>query len=425
MILALWLAAAWADPYRSPFPETWTHGPSVYAGHFDRAPVPNWTVQLPGKPINAASHTERTRPVFLGDTILIGSAGGDGLYQLDRRNGSLIREFKAAASVESEAVVVGDKVIFADTGGHTWCYKLDGTLVWDHDSAAPVLAPPTVDDGYVFVANVDDLVVALHAEDGSLAWRYEQPVDITRRAELALYAAPRLTRAGADLVAGFSDGTLVAFAPTTGDVRWQSRVGTGRYPDLVATPTPYQGLLFVSGYDEPLVALDLVTHKSIWEAPHGAAASAVVLGDGDDATLLHPGTDGVLRAMSVLTGLERWTWDAADDGALSMPVITPAGILVASSEGTVTLIDPANGLETWGFHSSVNLDGVTSAPVVDGRQLLFVTNAGFLYSMLTPIGPMSAVTHVKPRKAPELRSVMRPPTATPSALPVTPDPEAN
>jgi hypothetical protein len=44
--------------------------------------------------------------------------------------------------------------------------------------------------------------------------------------------------------------------------------------------------------------------------------------------------------------------------------------------------------------------------------------------MITPIGPMSAVTHVKPRKAPELRSVGRPTTTAPSALPPTPDPEA-
>lgn len=423
MILALWLAAAWADPYRSPFKDPWTAPPATYPGTFDRAPVPHWVVQLPGKPINAASHTERTRPVIHGGTILVGSAGGDALYQLDRRNGSVIRKFPAAASVESEAVVVGDRVYFADTGGHTWCYGLDGKLVWDHDSAAPVLAPPTVDGGYVFVANVDDLVVALNAEDGALVWRFQQPSDVSRRAELALYAAPRLVRVGDDLVAGFSDGGLVAFAPSTGDVRWQVRVGTGRYPDLVATPTPYKELLFVSGYDEPLVALDLAERKSIWEAPYGAASSAVVQGDGDAAMLLHPGTDGILRAMAVQTGLERWTWDAGDDGALSMPVITPAGVLVASSEGTVTLVDPANGLESWGFHSSVNLDGVTSAPVVDGRQLLFVTNAGFLHSMITPLGPLPPVTHVKPRKAATPRSVSRPLDTTATVPnPTGPDP---
>jgi outer membrane protein assembly factor BamB len=316
---------------------------------------------------------------------MVGSAAGDGLYLLARRDGSLVRRYPAAgSSVESEALVTDDRVYFADVGGSTWCYQLDGTLLWRHRGSAPTIVRPTKSHGLIVVTDVDDLAVALEADSGSLAWRYQHSKDLAREAELTLYAAPPAVVHDDNVLLGFSDGTLAGLDVVTGEVQWTERIGEGRYPDLVAEPTPHGTDLYTSGYYRPLVALDMDTQEVRWRVDHGGASAAVIDTRQEPATVYHPGSNGTLRAISSLTGAERWAWESGNNGALTSPVITEAGLVVASSQGGVYMVDPDNGNELWRYHEQHLLQGVSSAPMVDGKQLFFVSNAGWLYSFVVP-----------------------------------------
>lgn len=382
-----WLGAALAAPeYRSVFVPPEQPQPMLYAGSFASRPVPHWTAELPGGVLNSASHTERTRPVVLDGHLYIGSAAGDAVYVLDRRSGSLVRSFKASSSVESEPVVQDGHVWFSDTSGATWCYTLEGALKWTHEGRAPILVRPTVHEGTLYVTTVDDLVFALDAATGEVQWRYQQRADVTRRAELSLFAAPPAVVIDGEVLVGFSDGSIVALSAGAGDVIWNHRVGLGRYPDLVAEPSTDAALVFVSGYFEPLVALERSNRKVRWTLPYGAAAGALLHQVGDESVLFHPGTDGKLRAIASASGLLLWEWDSGNSGALTEPVWTEAGLLVGSSNDTVSLIVPETGEVRWSFEPPMMMEGITSAPVVAGRQLLFVSNSGRIYSMLAPVG---------------------------------------
>lgn len=363
----------------------WERTPATYPGAFARPPVEHWRTALPGKPMVAAAHTERARPILRGGSLFVGSAAGEALYELDRRDGVLVRSFPASSSVESEAVVTDELVIFADTAGVTYCYDRAGSLRWKHESKAPVLVRPTLHHNRVFIATVDDLVTALDATTGALAWRYQQRPDISRQGELALYAAPPVVPYGDDVLVGFSDGSVLALTADDGDPQWAARIGEGRYPDIVAAPLALtDGIVLFSGYFEPVIALDTATRRSLWSAPHGAAAAPTLIGQGDAAVLLHPGTDGDLRAFQARSGALLWSWTSGTDGALTSPLATEAGVVIASSTGTVYLIDPADGREIWAYEPPFILEGVSATPSVDGRQLVFVTNAGNLYSFLAP-----------------------------------------
>lgn len=369
---------------RSAYPEHPSTTTEQYEGAFDRPPVPHWVKRLPGKRLNSAAHTERARPVLRGGYAYVGSAAGDALYQLDRRSGRIVQRFPAAASVESEPVVLEDRLYFTDTGGRTWCYALSGEEIWSHDSKAPILVRPTVHEGTVYVTNVDDLALALDADTGELRWRYQQRADLDRQAELALYAAPPAVVLDDDVLVGFSEGSLVALDREHGDVEWSLRVGEGRYPDIVAEPTTWHADIFASGYFEPLLAIDRETRDVRWRIDAGSAAAPLVHEDGDATMLFHPGTDGKLRAIRVTSGDEVWSWQSDDDAALTTPVWTTAGLVVGSAQGSLTLLAPDDGSVVWRFRPTFNLEGVSVAPAIDGRQILFVTNAGKLYSFLVP-----------------------------------------
>jgi outer membrane protein assembly factor BamB len=370
-------------------------GENPYPGEFAAPPAFHFRVKLPGPPINAASHSEWGSPVLAGDRVLVGSAAGQGLYAMSRRDGRVIEVYEADASVEASPHVAGDRVYFSDTGGNTFCYRLDGELVWKHDGNAPVLVAPvladTEDSSVVIVTNIDDLAVALDSRTGELQWQYRAKRDLTRQAELSLFAAPRAVVVGELVLLGFSSGNLVAVDLETGEEQWKRSVGEGRYPDLVADPVPMGTDVFAGGYFLPLVAIDLATRNVRWRLDVGAARPPLVLpregaeaGSLSDAVLYHPGSDGTLRAVATLTGAQLWSWDSGTTGALTTPIPTPAGLLVASSEGSVYLVDPSSGSEVWRWQEMYLLRGLSAEPAVDGRQAMFVTNAGYLYSLIVP-----------------------------------------
>lgn len=367
----------------------------AHGGDFDHPPVLEWQARLPGPTLNSASHTERARPVFHGDEILIGGAAGGGLYRLDRGDGAVRGVFEAHASVESEALVVDDRVYFADTSGTTWCYGLDGELVWENRGNAPILTQPTLANGVVYITNVDDLVIALDSKSGEQIWRHKAKRDLTRVAELALYAAPGAVVDSGEVIVGFSSGALVALDALDGTLTWSLNVGEGRYPDLVAAPTVAGSDLFVSGYFKPLLAVDRESHSVRWRAEAGAAYPVLV----DDGTVYHPGTDGVLRAFSVLTGAEKWAWSSGTTAALTEPQITTAGLVIAASGGSIYLIDPDTGKLKWMWNEPELLEGVTATPAIDGRQLVFLSNSGILYSLVVP--------HESGRDRPSNRTLFR------------------
>lgn len=366
-------------------------GPNPFPGKFDDDPAFHFRTRLPGPPLNAASHSEWGAPILFGEWVLVGSAAGQGLYALSRRDGRVLKTFPADASVEASALVAGDRVYFSDTGGNTFCYGLDGQKIWKHDGNAPVLVAPVLADSedgpLIIVTNVDDLAVALNANTGELVWQYRAKRDLTRQAELSLFAAPRAAVVGETVLLGFSSGTMVAVDLATGEEQWKRAVGEGRYPDLVADPVVLGTDVFASGYFLPLVAIDLATHNVRWRLDVGSARPPLVVpneGEALGATLYHPGSDGTLRAVSTVTGAQLWSWESGTTGALTTPVQTEAGLLVGSSEGSIYLIDPKTGRERWRWHENWLLQGLSAEPAVDGRQAIFVSNSGFLYSLLVP-----------------------------------------
>ncbi len=383
MIWSLALSALAVDVVAFPEPEPLA-AVGVPRGAFSVPPAFQWAIDLPGGVMHSATHTERTRPVVLGDALLIGSAAGRGAYLLSRSNGSLIRSYPSDDPVESEIAVSNNTIWFGDVGGTTWCYRLNGKELWHHQGTAPILSRPTVNGDTVVVVDVDGLAVALDAETGDLVWRYQARRDLTRSAELALYAAPPAVLEKESIILGFSDGSLVGLDATAGTELWAKRVGEGRYPDVVAEVVRAgNGVLLAAGFYGPFQAFDLASRNTLWRVEAGAASAPTVPESGGVAWL--GSTDGKLRAIATLTGAERWVWDSGDPAAaLTTPQWTPAGLVVGSSTGGVWMIDPETGREVWEFGEPYLLTGVSSVPVVADRQLLVVTNAGRLYSFLAP-----------------------------------------
>lgn len=372
---AFLLSGLEAEP---PAPAPVEVGPALTA-----PPVLLWSAELPGTPAATATRSETAGPAVSGRYLFVGYSGADALLVLDRRDGSLLHELPARAPVTATPVVAGDYVYFADSAGYTHAYRIaalaDATPAWTHFSGAPIASAPTVDNGVVYVTNVDDLVFALDARTGELRWRHAHKLDLGRVADLELYGAPpvALDPAHGQLLVGFSDGFVVALGIADGSPRWQAEIGEGAYPDIIAPATVSPSGLLVGGYSEPLVSLDFAGRTVQWRLPLGSASAFALEGD----ALWHGGTDGAVRRIDPRTGEIVWVWTPeVEGGTMGTPVPTALGLLVAGSEGTLQLVDAKTGSLKWAFDPGYLLTGVTAPLAVDGDTFYAVSNAGVVYA---------------------------------------------
>lgn len=371
--LAMFLAAGLA--YDAPDPARVDPGPALTA-----TPLLVWQTPLPGEPPNTATRTEPAAPVVDERYVYVGYSSVSALLVFDRRDGSLVTRLPTNAPVATAPVLTEQFVYVADTAGYTNAFRRDKLLdrpAWQHFSGAPILSAPVLVDGVLYLTNVDDLVYALDAKTGELKWRHAHELEGLRSAELELFGAPGPAVADGMVYVGFSDGFLVGLGAADGTPRFSAQIGEGAYPDLIAPAQPFGDGVLVGGYSEPLVNLDPVTRAPRWRLPIGSSTAFLLEGE----TLWHGSPDGVLRRIDARTGEETWAWDSGTGGSITRPVLTEQGVLVASSEGSLYLVDPASGAREWTFDPGVLLTGISARPAVDGDFVYAVSNAGVLYAL--------------------------------------------
>jgi outer membrane protein assembly factor BamB len=401
---------------------------SSFEGGFAAAPVETWAVRLPGPPYPAAIHTELGGPLIYGAYIYLGSAASDALYVLERHSGRLVRELPTGAPVQAAPVADGGQLFFTDTAGTLYAWSVDPekgpgeTALWSRPGSAPVLAPVALDDNSVYLSNVGEVVSSIDRKNGELRWRHAHKLDASRTAELELYGAPTPLLApytkgeGTELVVGFSDGIVAGLDAVAGEVRWQRRVGEGRYPDVIASGVLLGDDVIVAGFSEPLVAIHRGSRNVRWRVDVGGSTPPS-LGGGSGTRpernfeagaehrfVFHGGSDGIVRCLDGRTGAVAWSWDSGTDSALSTPMPTEVGLLVGAAAGGLTLLDPSDGAVLWNWQPGWHPSGITASMAVEGRQVVVVTNAGWVRSFVSPLGeapPRKPKHPVKVKKRPD------------------------
>ena len=337
-------------------------------------PIPNWVVQLPK---TSSLNSEFSRPVLHGDYIYVGSSQEAGLLIYERSSGALLDRLDIESPVQGEFQIVDERIFIADTAGTVYSFRLDGRLIWKRATQAPILSNMTIESDRILVQNVDDVMLALNIDTGDLIWRYAHKTDISRRRDMTLYGASVPFRHENFIYGGFSDGAIVQLSEQDGSVENIRWIGEGRYPDIIAAPTLIENQLIVSGAEMPLSGQSLSLQEEFWQIDVGSNHEVVPL---DELSFLHSGSDGILRAIEKRTGAELWRWDSEIQAALSEPVVSEMGILVGSSGGTVYCIDPQSQELVWQFQPDHHISGFQHSPVIEGRDIVWLSNSGFLYA---------------------------------------------
>jgi outer membrane protein assembly factor BamB len=189
---------------------------------------------------------------------------------------------------------------------------------------------------------VDEKLIALSVEDGSQRWTYETTLPaLTLRGS----SAPVISSSGL-VLAGFSNGTLVAVNASDGVWRWEERVAVpeGEYDidrviDIDGDLLVDGQRIFASSYQGNLMALDIETGRIVWgleaSSYHGLAQGFGNLYYVDDESQVY----------AIRDNTDEVVWENFDlkFRPLTAPLSINNYVAVADFEGYVHLLSQIDG----------------------------------------------------------------------------------
>lgn len=224
------------------------------------------------------------------------------------------------------------------TGAQRWAVDLSAGEYSDLNRY-PI---PSVENGVLYTATFDGVVVALNARSGELVWQHTL-------ASEAFMTSPAV--ADGVLFLGTPHDTVLALNPDTGETLWETTAGSGLQENA---PAVGGGSVFVSDLGGDLIAISAADGSTQWTADLNEVNRVAAYRDG---VVYVSGDDGMYRALDASNGNLLWTSAPQDEQALN-PLVTPDALIAANPEGLLQALDLATGEPIW----SVPGPGDSSSP---------------------------------------------------------------
>lgn len=277
-----------------------------------------------------------------------------------------------------------DGKVFATSGlGDVVAFNAaDGKQVWKVRPGGPLRGAPAIGNGQLYVMSQDNQIFALKEADGSLIWSEAASLEVS-----GVFGVGAPAVAQGSVVAGFSSGELNAYRYENGRSLWADALSrtsistsVASLSDVDASPVIDRGRVFAIGQGGRMVSMELVTGQRLWEINVAGIATPWVVGEwifviDDQARLLCLSrANGKVRWVSQLP---RYRKDKKKKGPIiwTGPILAGDRLIVASSEGQLANINPANGA----LQSQTKAGApVYLPPVVANNTLYVLTNDGHL-----------------------------------------------
>lgn len=283
-------------------------------------------------------------------------------------------------SVTVEKPVNNGTVYIGNLDGNFYALDaLTGAEKWKFKTGASINSTPTVVNGVVYFASWDKKLYALDAATGAKKWES----NTTTVKLLQPFAAPIVING---MLYFGGEHHLYALDAATGDKKWEYQ-HDDVYP-WQASPTVVNGIVYAcirgsSGRMSGLHALDAATGTLKWHQPDiGISESSPAVADG----LLYAGSeyDGVM-AFDAQTGAIKWAFAGGLSG-FSSPTVSNGLVYIGANafgnnpvNNKLYALDAKTGSKKWEFQTP---DGGpdNSSPLVAGG-IVYIGAGGTLYAV--------------------------------------------
>ena len=214
--------------------------------------------------------------------------------------------------------IEGDRLVAYDltTGRQLWLVP------------TPPGLPPIASEQHVFVGP-PDAIVALHAADGSEAWR--TPID------QPLAVRPVWTSGW--LIAATASGEVLALRAADGEIVWRHETGTR----VTAPPAIGADRVYVPLEDRRVLAVDVANGAVVWERRVGGSPADILA---IDDRIYVGATDNFLYSLDARRGTVAWRWRTGAD-VIGMPVVDDDRVYFVALDNILRALGRKGGSQAW------------------------------------------------------------------------------
>lgn len=335
----------------------------------------NWRVNL-GSGIKPGQAS--ISPAQLGDAIYAASSNGR-VYKVDASTGKRLwtTKLKKKEIITAGVGVGGGLVLVGTNQGIVYALRQqDGSTAWKSKLDSEILASPIIDGDVAVARSGDGKMYGLSSYDGSRQWAISRQLPrLTIRGD----SRPLLTQG--IVVAGFSDGYLVALEADSGRNLWDFPIsfarGTNeidRLSDIDTNPLLLGDRIYLSSYQNVTHALDVRNQRIAWSTDVSSYHPLTY----DAAFLYIADREGVVHQIDRTTGEKTWSQNGLRLFPVSAPVALGPFVLLSEGKGSLYVLDKKDG-KLVGKHS-LGAKTIIGEPLVDGNSVFILDSDGALQS---------------------------------------------
>ncbi len=310
---------------------------------------------------------EYSNPVLFENTLIFGnqSVGLISFYPSIQQQRWVL---KITGGVVSEITVDKGLLYFGGGDGFLYCVNAQtGHVQWRYEVRNPVISRPTLAAGRVFVTTSDDVVYSVDAGTGKWLWHYRR----RSSPNATIYGAAAPLVDGSEVIAGLSDGFLVALSLEEGQLKWERKLHFGsKFTDVDASPVLDNGILYLASYDGSFYALKRKDGSVIWRFDAGGSRKATLNGE----ILYLPSTDGTVYALQKASGKPVWKFEL-DGGTPTSVVSTDRHLIFGSTFQYLYVLDKDSGKGLYRYNVG-NGSGFSGTPLFDDAHQKFYILSG-------------------------------------------------
>ena len=303
-----------------------------------------------------------------GEVVAINSISGDIVWQTE------------LDTTITGGVGAGDNIVMVATeeAELVTFQQSDGQELWRARVSSEVLSQPKTNGDIVVAQTVDGKLVALDRHTGDRRWTYETTLPaLTLRGTSSPVITP-----DDKVIAGFSNGILVAVAAEDGVWNWEERVAVPEGQYDIDRVIDVDGELLLDGsrilaasYQGNLMAFDISTGRIVW----GLEASSYHGVDQGFGNIYYSDDKSHLIAVRDNSDDVVWQNEELQYRELTAPKTITNFVAVADFEGYLHLISQVDGRVVG--RTQLDNDGIRAGLIVDEGKLIVFGNSGSLTAL--------------------------------------------
>lgn len=274
--------------------------------------------------------------------------------------------------------IYNDKILAINSNAQLLAYsQLTGERLWTKNLAGEVLATLVSDSDITYIHSMDGSITAISLIDGRELWRFSNNVP-----SLMLRRASSPVILDDQIIAGFSNGKLIALHRNDGRVIWSRDISVAsgktdvqRMIDITSDPVVQNEIVYIGSYQGNFTAINLSSGNTIWERNISTMTGSTL----DSKTVYIATTDGDLVALSKTTGDTLWLNKELHGRVLTTPVTSKEYIIVADEDGLVHVLDKKSGIRVAKYF--LDNKGIKAKPLVYNNMVYILGRSGKLVAL--------------------------------------------